>query len=153
MIRCNTGEHCQCTWETMRETRNNDTRFCTQCQQVVYWIEDYEGFKRAARQNQCIAFSASLLDEVKKQQSEAETLKQFLLMPQQKLSLKQLTHIKKYLHPELSLRELRDAYHQRSAIIKFVSCGTEVGDVLAILRRVGIQIELKQESVGSVAPA
>lgn len=130
----------------MQSTADDSVRICPQCQQDVHWVDSYDRFKQAAQKNQCIAFEpASVLLAAERSVSEAEEKKQFLLLEKQKLSLKQLTHVKKYVHPDWSLRELRDSYHNKASVIKYDPTIDDVDKVAGILRGLGMKIDVKRE--------
>ena len=146
MIRCNKKQTCNYSWTSMRVTRGEDIRFCPQCQQAVYWVNNYVEFKNAAQKNQCIAFEpANVLMAAQRTQPPIQQCKQFLILAQQKLSLKQLTHIKKYIHPDWSLRRLRDNYHNKYSVIKFDVDKAETDRVIKVLQGLNINIEVRRE--------
>jgi hypothetical protein len=130
----------------MHATGDRTVRYCPQCRQPVHWVGSYHEFKHAAQLNQCIAFEPAdvLLTAEHAQTSKAER-KQFLLLEKQKLSLKQLAHVKRYLHPDRSFRELRESYHNKASIIKYDPNKEDVETVANILRGLGIKINVKRE--------
>lgn len=132
----------------MEKTGQPEKRRCPQCQQEVHWVSSYVAFKQAAQQNLCIAFEPTevLLAAERVQPKQARN-KQFLLLEKQKLSLKQLTHVKRYVHPDWSLRQLRDSYHNKQSVIKYERQGEDVDYVANILRGIGVQIDVKREDV------
>ena len=130
----------------MQTTQDPMVRYCPQCQQAVHWVGGYHAFKQAAQRNQCIAFEpADVLLTAEHAQAATVERKQFLLLEKQKLSLKQLAHVKRYIHPDWSFRELRESYHNKASIIKYDPAKEDVETVAAILRSLGIKIDVKRE--------
>ena len=148
MIRCNTGQKCQYSWASMRSTREPEVKFCPQCQQVVHWVENHEALTKAAQKNLCIAFEpAKVMSVVGKKTAAPLPAKQFIVLDQQKLSMKQLNHLKRYLHPDWSLRQLRDAYHNQAGIVKFDGSFAEADQIVEALTNVAIKLVVKREEV------
>ena len=147
MVRCNSGQKCQYSWSSMRTTQEEKVRFCPQCQQTVHWVNNFAELKDSAHKSQCIAFEPANVLQSAELAEEVKQVKQFFVLPAQKLSLKQLNHIKKYIHPEWSLRQLRDSYHNKASIIKFDGNKAETDQLVAILRRLGIKLDVKREEI------
>lgn len=145
MIRCNSSKNCCYSWAAMQRTENTGVRFCPQCEQQVHWVDSHKEFKQAARQNLCIAFEPA--DVLRSADWGKAERKQFLLLEKQKLSLKQLNHVKRYIHPDRTLRELRESYHNKASIIKYDPNKKDLEHVAGILRGLGIKLDVQREEM------
>lgn len=65
MIRnCPWGYSCTKEWADLSDTRDEDIRFCTDCQKEVHWVDSREELAESVLLNRCVSFRALLIDSI-----------------------------------------------------------------------------------------
>lgn len=65
---------CPNSWETLEPTTHSGRRFCTTCNEHVYWADDPVRIRKLARRGACISVPAVLVDEYRRAVTKTHTV-------------------------------------------------------------------------------